>query len=274
MRAGAGCAVAATVHWSTSSTDFFCASVSGRPAHAPPRDRPSPRQRHRPPRRRRHRPAHASAPPPAAAAEAIDRAAVEAGEADLRRRLLALRARRARASGETAIRSGTSTGAAAADRPALTPGKLQYIITMPEANHSRNTSDSATPSQRWTKMSERFSSAAGRGTRSRSLGETSSNKTEDFLNSRSGFRQADAERGAGCVGSLEQQLSTVGLDGAPGDRQAEACSRRRLLVRPVEPIEDPLPAPRRECRDRYPTRQRARSRRCRRPGSIPAHQPA
>ena len=35
---------------------------------------------------------------------------------------------------------------------------------MPEANHSRKMTERATPSQRWTKMSERLSSAVGRTT--------------------------------------------------------------------------------------------------------------
>ena len=60
------------------------------------------------------------------------------------------------------MRSGTSTGARCNRSAGPTPGKPQYIITMPETNHRRNTSDSATPNQRCTKMSDRFSTAAGR----------------------------------------------------------------------------------------------------------------
>jgi hypothetical protein len=35
---------------------------------------------------------------------------------------------------------------------AVTLGKPQYIITIPELNHNRKSKESATPSQRWTKM--------------------------------------------------------------------------------------------------------------------------
>jgi hypothetical protein len=38
----------------------------------------------------------------------------------------------------------------------VTLGKSQYIIPMPEGNHRRKKRQSATPSQRWTKITDRF----------------------------------------------------------------------------------------------------------------------
>ena len=45
------------------------------------------------------------------------------------------------------------------------------IIAMPETNHSRNKTERATPSHRWTKISKRLSSAVGCGTARGSLAE-------------------------------------------------------------------------------------------------------
>ena len=44
------------------------------------------------------------------------------------------------------------------------PGKLQYIITIPEANQIRKTTESATPSHLWTTLSDCWRRADGFGT--------------------------------------------------------------------------------------------------------------
>ena len=59
------------------------------------------------------------------------------------------------------MRSGSSTGARARRSSGPTSGKVQYIMTIPDTNHSRKMTESATPSQRWTKISVRLSSVAG-----------------------------------------------------------------------------------------------------------------
>src|SRR6266540_7359278 len=62
--------------------------------------------------------------------------------------------------GESRIVAGSSAGDRSRRSAADTLGKSQYIMPMPDGNHSRNTRHSTTPSQRCTKMRNRFTVAA------------------------------------------------------------------------------------------------------------------
>ena len=136
---------------------FFLLRSSGVRPRRMPRDRPWHRRLPSAQRRRRRRPSRC-------------RLLRRSGRRDGRQSLTAglrpaadpLATRRTLPRGVTLICDGSSTGARSRRSLALTSGKLQYIITMPEANHSRKRTDSATPNQRWTKISDRLSSTDGR----------------------------------------------------------------------------------------------------------------
>ena len=57
--------------------------------------------------------------------------------------------------------AASSAGACARRSWALMAGMPQYIMPMPEANHRRNRTQRATPSQRWTKSSPRLTRIEG-----------------------------------------------------------------------------------------------------------------
>ena len=95
----------------------------------------------------------------AAAAEAVDRAAVERVEPDLRRWRRSAEPSRTLPRATAGSSTGRAPAIARADRRRLRSGKSQYIMPMPDGNQSRNSRQSATPSQRWTKMAARLPDA-------------------------------------------------------------------------------------------------------------------
>jgi hypothetical protein len=57
--------------------------------------------------------------------------------------------------GETTTRAGSSVGDRSSRSAGVTAGKVQYIIPMPDGNHSRNAAHRTTPSHRCRKISAR-----------------------------------------------------------------------------------------------------------------------
>jgi hypothetical protein len=59
--------------------------------------------------------------------------------------------------GDSTTFEGSSFGERSRRSSGVTVGNRQYIIPMPEGNQRRKITQSATPSQRWMKISERLS---------------------------------------------------------------------------------------------------------------------